>query len=82
MSFGQGGIYVFQLVEHYGSNGASQLIVVVFESLAIGWVFGEYTSSRNNLVCCGILLLNTYIKYSSLIINSMRNSTQFYFIRI
>ncbi|XP_057199995.1 sodium- and chloride-dependent GABA transporter 2-like isoform X2 [Triplophysa rosa] len=33
-------MYVFQLFDYYASNGACRLFISVFESLAMGWVFG------------------------------------------
>lgn len=45
----QGGVYVFQLFDYFGYSGASLLFIAVFESLAMGWVFGELqTRFRNN----------------------------------
>ncbi|GAA6102914.1 sodium- and chloride-dependent GABA transporter 3-like isoform X1 [Tachysurus ichikawai] len=36
----QGGIYIFQLIDYYGSSGASLLFMGLIESLTIGWIFG------------------------------------------
>ncbi|XP_057203805.1 sodium- and chloride-dependent GABA transporter 2-like [Triplophysa rosa] len=36
----EGGVYVFQLFDYFGYSGASLLFIAVFESLAMGWVFG------------------------------------------
>ncbi|XP_029483202.1 sodium- and chloride-dependent GABA transporter 2-like isoform X1 [Oncorhynchus nerka] len=36
----EGGIFVFQLIDYYGCSGACVLFVAVFESLAVGWIFG------------------------------------------
>ncbi|XP_075875950.1 sodium- and chloride-dependent GABA transporter 3-like [Nelusetta ayraudi] len=36
----QGGIYVFQLTDFYGSTRACQDFVAICECLAIGWIFG------------------------------------------
>ncbi|XP_056334355.1 sodium- and chloride-dependent GABA transporter 2-like [Danio aesculapii] len=36
----EGGMYVFQLFDNYACNGACLLFLSVFESLAIGWIFG------------------------------------------
>ncbi|XP_067275611.1 sodium- and chloride-dependent GABA transporter 2-like isoform X2 [Pseudorasbora parva] len=55
----EGGMYVFQLIENYGCNGACLLFLSVFESLTIGWIFGaermfdiieDMTSSRPNYI--------------------------------
>ncbi|XP_056622101.1 sodium- and chloride-dependent GABA transporter 2-like isoform X2 [Triplophysa dalaica] len=37
----EGGVYVFQLFDYFGYSGASLLFIAVFESLAMGWVFGD-----------------------------------------
>ncbi|XP_055030703.2 sodium- and chloride-dependent GABA transporter 2 [Misgurnus anguillicaudatus] len=36
----EGGMYVFQMFDYYGYSGASLLFIAVFESLAMGWIFG------------------------------------------
>lgn len=36
----QGGIYVFQLTDFYGSTRACQDFVAICECVAIGWIFG------------------------------------------
>ncbi|XP_074552684.1 sodium- and chloride-dependent taurine transporter-like [Halichoeres trimaculatus] len=36
----QGGMYVFQLVDHYGANGACILFVSFVQCMAVGWAFG------------------------------------------
>uniref|UniRef100_A0A667ZQU1 Transporter n=1 Tax=Myripristis murdjan TaxID=586833 RepID=A0A667ZQU1_9TELE len=36
----EGGMYVFQLLDYYACNGACILFLCVFESLALGWIFG------------------------------------------
>ncbi|XP_058490060.1 sodium- and chloride-dependent GABA transporter 2-like [Solea solea] len=36
----EGGMYVFQLFDHYAYNGCCILFLAVFESLALGWIFG------------------------------------------
>ncbi|XP_056904908.1 sodium- and chloride-dependent GABA transporter 2-like [Takifugu flavidus] len=36
----EGGMYVFQLLDHYACNGACILFLCIFESLALGWLFG------------------------------------------
>ena len=38
----QGGIYIFQLVDFYGSSRMCQSFMAICESLAIGWIVGEY----------------------------------------
>ncbi|XP_077104382.1 sodium- and chloride-dependent GABA transporter 2-like isoform X2 [Siphateles boraxobius] len=53
----EGGMYVFQLFDYYACSGACILFLCVFESLAMGWVFGaermfdvieDMTNSRPN----------------------------------
>ncbi|XP_026223752.1 sodium- and chloride-dependent GABA transporter 2-like isoform X1 [Anabas testudineus] len=36
----EGGMYVFQMFDYYASNGACILFLCVFETLALGWIFG------------------------------------------
>ncbi|XP_046891606.1 sodium- and chloride-dependent GABA transporter 2-like [Hypomesus transpacificus] len=36
----EGGMYVFQLFDYYACNGTCLLFLSVFESLALGWLFG------------------------------------------
>ncbi|KAM6946140.1 sodium- and chloride-dependent GABA transporter 2-like [Aplochiton taeniatus] len=36
----EGGMYVFQLMDYYACNGACLLFISLFESLALGWIFG------------------------------------------
>lgn len=43
--FVQGGVYLFQLVDHYGANGASILFVSLVQCVAVGWAFGEWYQS-------------------------------------
>nr|XP_043905845.1 sodium- and chloride-dependent GABA transporter 2-like isoform X1 [Solea senegalensis] len=35
-----GGLYVFQIYDKYSCSGASLLLLSIFQSLAIGWVYG------------------------------------------
>ncbi|XP_050990606.1 sodium- and chloride-dependent GABA transporter 2-like [Labeo rohita] len=53
----EGGMYVFQLFDYYACNGACIFFLSVFESLAMGWIFGaermfdvieDMTKSRPN----------------------------------
>ncbi|XP_054868035.1 sodium- and chloride-dependent GABA transporter 2-like isoform X1 [Amphiprion ocellaris] len=36
----QGGMYVFQMFDYYACNGVCILFLCVFETLALGWIFG------------------------------------------
>uniref|UniRef100_A0A8C2CNH2 Transporter n=1 Tax=Cyprinus carpio TaxID=7962 RepID=A0A8C2CNH2_CYPCA len=55
----EGGMYIFQLFDNYACNGACILFLSVFESLAMGWIFGaerlfdiieDMTKSRPNYI--------------------------------
>ncbi|XP_067116061.1 sodium- and chloride-dependent GABA transporter 2-like isoform X2 [Osmerus mordax] len=35
-----GGLYVFQIYDHFSCSGASLLLLSIFQSLAVGWVYG------------------------------------------
>ncbi|XP_040027437.2 sodium- and chloride-dependent GABA transporter 2 [Gasterosteus aculeatus] len=36
----EGGMYVFQMFDYYACNGACILFLCVFETVALGWIFG------------------------------------------
>ncbi|KAM9853485.1 sodium- and chloride-dependent GABA transporter 2-like [Aulostomus maculatus] len=36
----EGGLYIFQMLDYYACNGACILFLCVFETLALGWIFG------------------------------------------
>lgn len=36
----EGGMYVFQMFDYYACNGACILFLCVFQTLALGWIFG------------------------------------------
>jgi len=40
----QGGLHVFQIYDHYSCSGASLLLLSIFQSVAIGWVYGTSLS--------------------------------------
>ncbi|XP_047432682.1 sodium- and chloride-dependent GABA transporter 2-like isoform X2 [Mugil cephalus] len=42
-----GGLYVFQIYDHFSCSGASLLLLSIFQSLAIGWVYGAKRFSAN-----------------------------------
>lgn len=50
----QGGMFVFQLFDYYACNGACLLFLCVFETLALGWIFGRcalaFISHTNDVV--------------------------------
>ncbi|XP_061654421.1 sodium- and chloride-dependent GABA transporter 2-like isoform X1 [Phyllopteryx taeniolatus] len=35
-----GGLYVFQIYDHFSCSGASLLLLSIFQSIAIGWIYG------------------------------------------
>uniref|UniRef100_A0A669BDY4 Transporter n=2 Tax=Oreochromis niloticus TaxID=8128 RepID=A0A669BDY4_ORENI len=41
-----GGLYVFQIYDHFSCSGASLLLLSIFQSLAIGWVYGGVTERK------------------------------------
>ncbi|KAL7845873.1 hypothetical protein AOLI_G00240650 [Acnodon oligacanthus] len=42
-----GGLYVFQIYDHFSCSGASLLLLSIFQSVAIGWVYGPDRFSNN-----------------------------------
>uniref|UniRef100_A0A3P9L6U2 Transporter n=1 Tax=Oryzias latipes TaxID=8090 RepID=A0A3P9L6U2_ORYLA len=42
-----GGLYVFQIYDHFSCSGASLLLLSIFQSLAVGWVYGAERFSSN-----------------------------------
>ncbi|XP_037618321.1 LOW QUALITY PROTEIN: sodium- and chloride-dependent GABA transporter 2-like [Sebastes umbrosus] len=42
-----GGLYVFQVYDHFSCSGASLLLLSIFQSVAIGWVYGAERFSGN-----------------------------------
>ena len=37
----QGGMYVFQLFDNYSASGSALLWIALFQSIAIGWIYGK-----------------------------------------
>ena len=37
-------MYVFQLFDFYSASGSALLWVALFESVAVGWVYGKYST--------------------------------------
>lgn len=42
-----GGLHVFQIYDHYSCSGASLLLLSIFQSVAIGWVYGADRFNAN-----------------------------------
>ncbi|XP_005805062.2 sodium- and chloride-dependent GABA transporter 2-like isoform X1 [Xiphophorus maculatus] len=42
-----GGLYVFQIYDHFSCSGASLLLLSIFQSLAVGWIYGAERFSGN-----------------------------------
>ncbi|XP_048123847.1 sodium- and chloride-dependent GABA transporter 2-like isoform X2 [Alosa alosa] len=42
-----GGLYVFQIYDHFSCSGASLLLLSIFQSVAVGWVYGPDRFSEN-----------------------------------
>ncbi|XP_056157585.1 sodium- and chloride-dependent GABA transporter 2-like [Lampris incognitus] len=42
-----GGLYVFQIYDHFSCSGASLLLLSIFQSVAVGWVYGPERFSTN-----------------------------------
>uniref|UniRef100_A0AAQ4R5I4 Transporter n=1 Tax=Gasterosteus aculeatus aculeatus TaxID=481459 RepID=A0AAQ4R5I4_GASAC len=42
-----GGLYVFQIYDHFSCSGASLLLLSIFQSLAIGWIYGAERFNGN-----------------------------------
>ncbi|CAL8308363.1 unnamed protein product [Merluccius merluccius] len=35
-----GGVYIFEIYDHHSCSGASMLLLAIFQSIAVGWVYG------------------------------------------
>uniref|UniRef100_A0A667YX78 Transporter n=1 Tax=Myripristis murdjan TaxID=586833 RepID=A0A667YX78_9TELE len=71
----EGGMYVFQLLDYYACNGACILFLCVFESLALGWIFGRYSmqisciSKDPNVICVSVSFIGSLVQYKPLTFN-------------
>mgnify|MGYP006112550805 CR=1 FL=1 len=47
----QGGMYLFQLCDSYGASGMSLLTIVLFQCIAVAWVYGRerFYEDLNNM---------------------------------
>lgn len=48
-------MYVFQMFDYYACNGACILFLAVFETLALGWMFGRHAVSKKQFLLHYIL---------------------------
>uniref|UniRef100_A0A3B4BVX2 Transporter n=1 Tax=Pygocentrus nattereri TaxID=42514 RepID=A0A3B4BVX2_PYGNA len=55
-----GGLYVFQIYDHFSCSGASLLLLSIFQSVAIGWVYGPDRFSNNIKSMIGYLPPSTF----------------------
>lgn len=51
-------MYVFQLFDFYSASGSALLWVALFESVAVGWVYGKYS-----LFFFAIIITTLHISY-------------------
>lgn len=57
----QGGLYVFQVYDHFSCSGASLLLLSIFQSVAIGWIYGTNLNSPTFLA---LIFFKTCIPFS------------------
>ena len=59
-------MYVFQLFDFYSASGSALLWVSLFQSIAIGWIYGKQSSHQHslqsNFSLLLLVLLNNIIK--------------------
>lgn len=46
----QGGVYLFQLIDYYGANGACILFVSLVQCVAVGWAFGKWYQNHVSII--------------------------------
>lgn len=64
----QGGLYVFQIYDHFSCSGASLLLLSIFQSIAIGWIYGKNAPPPHVLSfapCLSSPLLSSLLSYYS-----------------
>ena len=44
-------MYVFQIFDYYSCSGIVLLWILFFESIAVGWIFGEYNQFWLSAYC-------------------------------
>ena len=52
-------MYVFQLFDAYSASGSALLWVALFQSIAIGWIYGEKKAIWNKTTCVLFVLLTS-----------------------
>lgn len=55
----QGGFYFFQLLDRYAA-GYSILIAVLFEAIAVSWIYGTYFNNLINLFLQSLVHLKIF----------------------
>ncbi|KAG2465971.1 S6A13 protein, partial [Polypterus senegalus] len=43
----EGGVYIFQIIDYYGCSGRCFLFIAIFQSICIGWVYGEQVEKQS-----------------------------------
>ena len=56
----QGGLYFLQLFDHYVCSGNNLLLLSVFQSIAIGWIYGEFIFVSSYFTVAAIYLKSLY----------------------
>ena len=52
-------MYVFQLFDAYSASGSALLWVALFQSIAIGWIYGEKNAIWNKITWVLFVLLTS-----------------------
>ena len=76
-------MYVFQIFDYYSCSGIVLLWILFFESLAVGWIFGElYDVSLNvigaRMYCCLVCSMDSDVR-SDICLLENKNDSSFLF---
>ena len=52
-------MYVFQLFDAYFASGSARLWVALFQSIAIGWIYGKKNAIWNKTTCVLFVILTS-----------------------